>query len=57
MTRAYYCLPGLEPGRHLLHLFYEADPLHSRWGLSVALSTLRRVRYLAQRKTRFPLVG
>jgi hypothetical protein len=34
-----------------------AQLLHLRCGLSVALSTLQRVRYLARCKTRFPVAG
>jgi hypothetical protein len=36
---------------------YGAQSLHLRCGLSVALSTLRRVRYLPQRRTRLLLAG
>jgi hypothetical protein len=57
ITRAYSCLPGAGPGRHLLDFGYEAGLLHLRYGLLIALSTLRHVRYLPQRKTRFPLAG
>jgi len=57
ITHAYCCLRVWEHGRPLLHAPYEAESLHFRSGLSVALSTLRRGRYLAQRKTRFLLAG
>jgi hypothetical protein len=36
---------------------YGPPSLHLRCGLPVALSTLRRTRYLAQRRTRLLLVG
>src|SRR5216683_1830274 len=57
ITHAYWCLPARRRGRPLLDLCYGAQSLHSRYGLSVALSTLRRGRYLARRKAGFPLAG
>ena len=57
MTHAYYCLPVGGRGRPLLDSCFGAGSLHFRYGLSVALSTLRRGRYLARRKAGFPLAG
>ena len=57
ITHAYWCLPARRRGRPLLDLCYGAQSLHSRYGLSVALSTLRRGRCLARRKAGFPLAG
>ena len=57
ITHAYWCLPARRRGRPLLDLCYGAQSLHFRYGLSVALSTLRRGRYLARRKAGFPLPG
>jgi len=57
ITHAYWCLPTRRRGRPLLDLCYGAQSLHFRYGLSVALSTLRRGRYLARRKAGFPLAG
>src|SRR5713101_2537825 len=45
-ARAYWCLPGLAPGRPLLFGFDGAPPRHLRYGLPVALSTLRHGRCL-----------
>ena len=57
ITHAYWCLPARRRGRPLLDLCYGAQSLHFRYGLSVALSTLRRGRCLARRKAGFPLAG
>src|SRR5712692_6358718 len=57
ITHAYWCLPAGARGRPLLYECHGARSLHSRYGLSVDLSTLRHGRCLARRKTGFPSAG
>src|SRR5712692_3478363 len=57
ITHAYWCLPAGARGRPLLYECHGARSLHSRYGLSVDLSTLRHGRCLACRWTGFPSAG
>ena len=50
---AYYCLPDIRPCRPP-DLPHEAQSLHLRYGLDIALSTLNSCRHLHEPKTRFP---